>query len=108
MSESESLGGRIGDPTPEQLAKQDKAGRVHLIDIEKLIIHKYPEPAALLRKADKISRDIINAELRPGEALKVSRPGRYHLLLPKLLPAAGALRASVILEQLFRAISDLN
>lgn len=83
-------------------------GRVHCIDIESLIIHKYPDPGALLKKADKISRDLVHAELREGEFLRVTRPGRYQLVLPKLLPDAGALRASVISEKLFRAITDLN
>lgn len=85
-----------------------RKGRMHKIDIESLIIHKYPEPAALLRKADKVSREIIHAELREGELLRVDRPGHYTLILPKLLPEAGALRTSVINEQLFRAITDLN
>lgn len=85
-----------------------RKGRIHKIDVESLIIHKYPEPAALLKKADKVSREIIHAELRDGEFLRVDRPGHYSLVLPKLLPEAGALRASVISEQLCRAIAELN
>lgn len=90
------------------VAESARKGRMHKIDIEGLIIHKYPEPAALLKKADKVSRDIIHAELREGELLRVDRPGHYTLILPKLLPEAGALRTSVISEQLFRAITELN
>jgi hypothetical protein len=83
-------------------------GRIHTIDIASLVIHKYPEQGALLKKADKISRELIHAELREGEYLRVNRPGCYQLVLPKLLPEAGALRTSVITEQLFRAITELN
>lgn len=90
------------------VAESARKGRMHKIDIEGLIIHKYPEPAALLKKADKVSREIIHAELREGELLRVDRPGHYTLILPKLLPEAGALRTSVISEQLFRAIRELN
>jgi hypothetical protein len=93
---------------PTSTTGASRKGRTHKIDIAGLIIHKYPEPAALLKKADKISREIIHSELREGELLRVDRPGQYTLILPKLLPEAGALRTSVIAEQLARAIADLN
>ena len=96
-----------GETKPED-AKKQKSGRVHPISIDALIVHKYSGSEALLQKADKIARDIITEELRIGEFFRAVRPGRYHLHLPKLLPEAGQLRASVISDRIFRAIRQFN
>lgn len=83
-------------------------GHAHLIAIDTLVVHKYAGSAALLRKADKVAREIIDGELREGEYLQVIKPGRYHLHLPKLRHDAGQLRSSVITDQIERAIRHLN
>jgi hypothetical protein len=80
----------------------------HVIDIEKLIVHKYDAREALLKKADKIAREIIHSELRPGEFLRALKPGHYQLVLPKMRHDAGALRTAVITAKLYRAIRTLN
>jgi hypothetical protein len=82
--------------------------RIHAIELESLIVHKYSEHDALFKKADKLAKEIIEAELREGEALRTLRPGSYRVFLPKLKPEAGALRVSVIAEQVARAIKELN
>src|SRR5579871_5481998 len=81
---------------------------VHAIELEHLIVHKYEEHETLFRKADSLARKLIEQELRPGESLRVLGPGSYRLLLPKLMPEAGALRCSVIAEQVAREIRALN
>jgi len=101
-------------PAPLEQAPEDSVAEkrdlthAHLITIEKLIIHKYSVHAALLNKADKVARQIINDELREGEYLQVVRPGRYRLYFPNLRDDAGELRCSLITDKLHRAIRDLN
>lgn len=103
-----TIGENVVTETASVTADTSRKGRMHKIDIGTLIIHKYPDPEALMKKADKVCREIIHSELREGELLRIDRPGHYTLILPKLLPEAGALRSSVISEQLARAIADLN
>jgi hypothetical protein len=85
-----------------------RSGRVHSIAVDKLIVHKYSGSVALLQKADKIAREILAEEIREGEYFRVLRPGRYSVHLPKLIPEAGQLRISIILDRIFRAIRDFN
>jgi hypothetical protein len=94
----------------EDKASGDKktTGRVHPISIDALIVHKYSASNALLQKADKRAREILAEELREGEFYKAVKPGRYHLHLPKLMPEAGQLRASVIADRIYREIRQLN
>jgi EAL domain-containing protein (putative c-di-GMP-specific phosphodiesterase class I) len=95
--------------TPAQdPAVQSAAERTHTIHLESLIVHRYSEHDALFQKADKVARGIIEAELREGESVRMPKPGRYRIFMPKLKPEAGALRCSVIAEQIARAVRDLN
>jgi hypothetical protein len=90
-------------------ADTQKTGEhAYLISIEKLIVHKYAEREALLRKADKLARELIQEELREGEFVRVVNPGRYFLHFPKLRSDARELRGSIITEKIYRAIRDLN
>jgi hypothetical protein len=82
--------------------------RMHAIELESLILHKYSEHDALFKKADKVAREIIESELREGEAYRSLKPGSYRLFLPKMKPEVGALRCSVIAEQVARAVKELN
>lgn len=86
----------------------DISKRIHIIELEELIVHRYSEHDALFKKADKLAREIIESNLREGETLRSSKPGSYRLILPKLKPEAGALKCSVIAEQVARAVKELN
>ncbi|MBY0510910.1 MAG: hypothetical protein K2P94_12280 [Rhodospirillaceae bacterium] len=106
-----SAGGDVKEPRAPVSAGQttvQAAKRIHAIELESLILHKYSEHDALFKKADKVAREIIESELREGEAIRTLRPGSYRLFLPKMKPEAGALRCSVIAEQVARAVKELN
>jgi hypothetical protein len=99
------------DPKKELDDKASKprgSGHAHPITIDKILVHKYADSEALLRKADKIARDIIDADLREGEYLEVLKPGKYRLYFPKLRSDAGDLRCATILAQIERAVRHLN
>jgi EAL domain-containing protein (putative c-di-GMP-specific phosphodiesterase class I) len=80
----------------------------HTISLADLIVHKYSDQDALMKKADKIAREFINGELREGEMARIPKPGVYQLFFPKLTADAGALRCSVIAEQLAREVRKVN
>jgi hypothetical protein len=105
------VGGDVKEPraqlAPGQTTSQ-AAKRMHAIELESLIVHKYSEHDALFKKADKAAREIIEGELREGEAMRILKPGSYRLFLPKMKPEAGALRCSVIAEQVARVVKELN
>ncbi|MCC6912476.1 MAG: EAL domain-containing protein [Rhodospirillaceae bacterium] len=84
------------------------AARRHTIRLEDLIVHKYSERAALMKKADKIARRIFDEELREGESYRIAEDGVYLVLLPRLTPEAGALRCSLLAEHMARAIRKVN
>lgn len=85
-----------------------KQAHLHSIEIEELIVHRYSEHEALLKKADKIAREIIERNLREGEASRALKPGSYQLYFPKLTPDAGALRCAVIAEEVYREVRRVN
>jgi len=91
-----------------EAGKKDNSAHIHAIELEDLIVHKYDAHDALMQKADKLARDLIHEELRDGEMLQVLGQGSYLVHLPKLTPAAGELRCSLMTEKIYRAIRDLN
>jgi hypothetical protein len=101
--------GQTGTPkTPAAGSQKQAPATPFSISIEKLIVHKYSEHAALLAKADKVAQQLIHDELRDGEFLQVQQPGRYLLHFPNLRADARELRGSVIAEKIYRVIRDLN
>ncbi len=85
-----------------------KQAHLHSIEIDELIVHRYSEHEALLKKADKIAREVIDRNLREGEATRVLKAGSYQLYFPKLTPDAGALRCAVIAEEVYREVRRAN
>ncbi len=83
-------------------------GRRHTIRLDDLIVHKYSERAALMKKADKIARRIFAEELRAGESYRAAENGVYLVILPRLTPEAGALRCSLLSERVAREIRKIN
>lgn len=87
---------------------QSTAGRAHAFNVDDLIVHNYSERDALLKRADKLARRIIEEQLREGESFRSASPGHFVLLFPKLTAEAGALRAAVITDQISREVRKLN
>lgn len=83
-------------------------GHLHTIRIEDLIVHRYSEHEALFKKAEKVTREIIESELRDGEGMRPLGRGAFQVFLPKLTPEAGSLRCSVIAERVAREIRGFN
>jgi hypothetical protein len=82
--------------------------KVHVFNLDDLIVLNYSERDALLKKADKLARTIIDQELREGEGMRSIKPGSYLFFFPKLTPEAGALRCSVLAAQISREVRKLN
>ena len=108
--EGKKLGGGVSDAKAPatSAAAQNISQRMHTIKLEDLILHRYSEHDALFKKADKVAREILDGELREGEGMRSLQLGVYQLYFPKLKPDAGSLRASVIAEQVARAVKELN
>ncbi len=85
-----------------------RTSRRHIIRLEDLILHRYSERAALIKKADKIARAVIAEDLRDGETYRVAEDGVYIVAFPRLTPEAGALRCSLIAERIAREIRKIN
>jgi hypothetical protein len=102
----------LADEKPKASAGKASASamdaHLHRIDLEELIVHRYSEHEALFKRADKAARALIEGELREGEGMRVVKPGVYQVFFPKLTPDAGALRCSVIAEQVAREVRDIN
>ncbi len=82
--------------------------RTHRIDLRELIVHRYADIEALLKKAEQIARTIIPGELRSGETFRTLEAGVYEIVLTRLTPEAGDLRCALIAEKLMREIRRLN
>ncbi|MGE4063424.1 MAG: hypothetical protein AB7E79_08650 [Rhodospirillaceae bacterium] len=81
---------------------------VHVIRVDNLIVHRFEKMDVLLRRADQIAQEHINAELRPGEYSQRVKPGIFRIYLPKLTPEAGQLRTAVIADNISREIRRIN
>jgi hypothetical protein len=99
---------RSGVAEKRVLDKRVPDKRVHVFDLDDLIVHNYSERDTLLKKADKLARSIINDELREGEGMRSPKPGHYLFFFPKLTPEAGALRSSVLAAQISREVRKIN
>ncbi|MBL8645072.1 MAG: hypothetical protein JNK21_14145 [Rhodospirillaceae bacterium] len=85
-----------------------RSKRVHRIVLKDLVVHKYFDEEVLMRRADRIAQEVIKADLRDGEYFRQVKTGNYVLYLPKLTPAAGQLRTSVIIDRISREIRRIH
>jgi len=81
---------------------------MHTIKLQDMIVHKYSEGDALIRKAHKVAYDLILQDLRPGEYVRTKKLGVFQVFFPSLTPEAGQLRCAVMADQIFRAIKAIN
>lgn len=83
-------------------------GRVHMVNLRDLVVKRDKNTDEMLERARTIADGVISEHLDDGDVYSRGEDGAYYFLFPDMSEEAGALKCSVIVDQIARLLSAEN